>query len=258
MKNIVVVGGGMVAHRFVEALRARDTDGAYRITLCAEEPRRPYDRVALTSYFTGRHPEDLELGDPELWNDPLVTLRRDHRIDSIDREAQTVTAADGTTLEYDHLVLATGTYAWMPPIKGSDLPGVFVYRTLDDVAEIRGYVETLRAERGGVLRGAVLGGGLLGLEAAGALQELGLTATVIQSGPRLMNVQVDEAGGVALKRLVEKLGVKVLVNHRSEKFTKGKTGAVGGVSFDDGGQLLADVVIVATGVRPRDELARAM
>lgn len=258
MKNIVVVGGGMVAHRFVEALRARDTAGEYHVTVCAEEPRRPYDRVALTSYFTGRHPEDLELGDPALWSDPLVTLRRDHRIDSVDREARTVTASDGTVLAYDHLVLATGTYAWMPPIKGSELPGVFVYRTLDDVAAIRGYVETLRAERGGVLRGAVLGGGLLGLEAAGALQELGLNATVIQSGSRLMNVQVDEAGGIALKRLVEKLGVKVLVNHMTERFTKGKTGAVGGVTFNDGAQLLADVVIVATGVRPRDELARDM
>jgi nitrite reductase (NADH) large subunit len=258
MKNIVVIGGGMVAQRFVEALRARDEAGEFRVTVCAEEPRRPYDRVALTSYFTGRHPEDLELGEPELWEDPLVSLRRDHRIDSVDREAKTVTAADGSVLEYDHLVLATGTYAWMPPIKGSDLPGVFVYRTIDDVAAIRGYVETLRAERGGVLRGAVLGGGLLGLEAAGALQALGLNATVIQSGPRLMNVQVDEAGGIALKRLVEKLGVKVLVNSMTERFTRSKTGAVGGVSFADGGQLLADVVIVATGVRPRDELARAM
>ena len=258
MNNVVVVGGGMVAHRFVEALRARDTAGAFHVTVCAEEPRRPYDRVALTSYFTGRHPEDLELGNPDLWKDPLVTLRRDHRIVSVDRAARTVTAADGTMTPYDHLVLATGTYAWMPPIKGSALPGVFVYRTLDDVAAIRGYVETLRAERGGVLRGAVLGGGLLGLEAAGALQELGLTATVIQAGPRLMNVQVDEAGGVALKRLVEKLGVKVLVDQRTAKFTKGKTGTVGGVTFDDGGQLLVDVVIVAAGVRPRDELGQAM
>src|SRR6186713_2778970 len=142
-EHIVVVGGGMVAHRFVEALRARDEAGRYRVTVCAEEPRRPYDRVALTSYFTGRHPEDLELGDRALWDDPLVTLKRDHRIVGVDREARTVTAADSSVLTYDHLVLATGTYAWMPPLKGSDLPGVFVYRTIDDVAAIRGYVEGL-------------------------------------------------------------------------------------------------------------------
>jgi len=257
MKHIVVVGGGMVAHRFVEALRARDEVGEYRVTVCAEEPRRPYDRVALTSYFTGRHPEDLELGDRGLWDHELVTLRRDHHVESIDRQAQTVTAADGTTLEYDHLVLATGTYAWMPPIKGADLSGVFLYRTMDDVAAIRGYVEQLRVDKGGALRGAVIGGGLLGLEAAGALQALGLSATVVQAAPRLMNVQIDEAGGVALKRLVEKLGVNVMVDAMTDRFTRGKTGAVGGISFADGGELLADVIIVAAGVRPRDELAKA-
>jgi nitrite reductase (NADH) large subunit len=254
-EHIVVVGGGMVAHRFVEALRSRDTDGAYRVTVCAQEPRRPYDRVALTSYFTGRDPEDLELGEPSLWDDPLVELRRDHTVVGIDRDAQTVTAANGDVTAYDHLVLATGTYAWMPPIKGADLSGVFLYRTIDDVAAIRGYVEALRAERGGVLRGAVIGGGLLGLEAAGALLELGLTATVVQSAPRLMNVQVDEAGGAALARLVTKLGVSVLVNARTERLVPGRTGAVGSLKFDDGSEIAADVVIVAAGVRPRDELA---
>jgi len=262
-EHVVVVGGGMVAHRFVEALRSRDTEGHYRVTVCAEEPRRPYDRVALTTYFTGRHPEDLELGDRGLWDDPMVTLRRDHRIVAVDRDEQTVLAADGTIETYDHLVFATGTYAWVPPIKGADLPGVFVYRTIDDVAAIRGYVERLRAERGGgVLRGAVLGGGLLGLEAAGALQELGLVSTVIQSGPRLMNVQVDEAGGAALKRLVEKLGVSVRLDANTSRFAPGRSGsknsgAVGSVRFADGAELATDVVIVATGVRPRDELAAA-
>jgi len=256
-KHVVVVGGGMVAHRFVEALRSRDEHGQYRVTVCAEEPRRPYDRVALTSYFTGRHPEDLELGDRALWDDPLVTLKRDHRVTNIDREAGTVTAADGSVEPYDHLVMATGTYAWVPPIKGADLPGVFVYRTIDDVAAIRGYVETLRAERGGVLRGAVIGGGLLGLEAAGALQELGLTSTVIQSGPRLMDVQVDVAGGIALKRLVEALGVSIKVNAQTSRIVAGRTGGVASMTFADGGELATDVVIVATGVRPRDELGAA-
>ena len=256
MKHIVVVGGGMVAHRFVEALRARDSEGLYRVTVCAEEPRRPYDRVALTSYFTGRDPDELELGDRALWDDPLVTLRRDHRIVGIDREARTVTAVDGSTLTYDHLVLATGTYAWMPPMKGTDLPGVFVYRTIDDVAAIRGYVDSLRAERGGLLRGSVIGGGLLGLEAAGALQEMGLTSTVIQAAPRLMNMQVDEAGGIALKRLVEKLGVSVMVDAFTDRLVPNKQGRVGSIAFQGGGSTLTDVVIVAAGVRPRDELAK--
>ena len=170
-QHLVVVGGGMVAQRLVEALRDRDTAGTWRITVLAEEPRRPYDRVALTSYFSGRDADDLALGDPELWSDPLVTLVRDDAVTHIDRDAKTVTTAHGRTEHYDHLVLATGSSAWVPPIEGADLPGVFVYRTVDDVAELRGYVEKLSEDR--VVKGAVLGGGLLGLEAAGALQALG-------------------------------------------------------------------------------------
>ena len=125
-RHLVVVGGGMVAQRLVEALRDRDTAGTWRITVLAEEPRRPYDRVALTSYFSGRDADDLALGDPELWSDPLVTLVRDDAVTHIDRDAKTVTTAHGRTEAYDHLVLATGSSAWVPPIEGKDLPGVSV------------------------------------------------------------------------------------------------------------------------------------
>jgi len=257
-QQIVVVGGGMVAHRFTEAMRARDADGAYAITVLAEEPRRPYDRVALTSYFTGRHPEDLELGDPGLWEDPLVTLHRDARATEIDRAAKVVTDKHGKTYPYDHLVMATGSYAWAPPTEGADLPGVFVYRTIDDVAALRIYVEQRAQAQGRPVRGAVIGGGLLGLEAAGALQELGATSTVIQFNDRLMNLQVDPGGGAALRRLVEKLGVKVLVDTSTQAIKPDKTGRVGRLVFADGGQQMVDVVVFATGVRPRDELGREM
>ncbi|WP_430868848.1 nitrite reductase large subunit NirB [Demequina aurantiaca] len=255
-QRIVVVGGGMVAHRFTEAMRARDEAGTYAVTVLAEEPRRPYDRVALTSYFTGRHPEDLELGDRGLWEDPLVTLRRDARVTEIDREAKTVTDKDGQTYGYDHLVMATGSYAWAPPLEGAGLPGVFVYRTIDDVAALRIYVEQRAKEEGRPVRGAVIGGGLLGLEAAGALQELGATSTVIQSGDRLMNLQVDPGGGAALRRLVENLGVKVMVNTATKAIKANKTGRVGRLLFADGAEQLVDVVVFATGVRPRDELGQ--
>src|SRR5690554_6309263 len=120
-RHLVVVGGGMVAQRLVEALRDRDTDGSWRITVLAEEPRAPYDRVALTSYFSGRDPEDLALGDPSLWEDPRVRLVRDTRVTEIDREARTVTAVHNGTahtqvLGYDALVLATGSSAAVPPV----------------------------------------------------------------------------------------------------------------------------------------------
>src|SRR5690554_2183855 len=111
-QQVVVVGGGMVARRFAEAMRDRDSAGQFAITMLADEPRAPYDRVALTTYFTGRDPEDLALGDPALWDDPLVTLKRDTAVASIDRDARTVTDASGVRYPYDHLVLATGSYAW--------------------------------------------------------------------------------------------------------------------------------------------------
>jgi len=256
MKSIVVIGGGMVAHRFTEALRSRDTANRYSVTVLAEEPRAPYDRVALTSYFTGRDPEELSLGEPHLWEDDAVTLRRDTRVTAIDREGRTVTDHYGRSYEYDHLVLATGSYAWVPPTEGADLPGSFVYRTIDDVAALRAWVEERTRAEGRTLRGAVIGGGLLGLEAAGALQELGCISTVIQFNDRLMNLQVDEGGGHALRRLVEELGVAVRTSTSTSAIKATRDGRVGRLVFADGGEQLVDVVVFATGVRPRDELGR--
>ncbi|NLF05135.1 MAG: FAD-dependent oxidoreductase, partial [Actinomycetales bacterium] len=256
-RHLVVVGGGMVAQRLVEALRDRDTEGAWRVTVLAEEPRAPYDRVALTSYFSGRDPDDLALGDPELWHHPLVRLVRDDAVTHIDRESKTVTTASGRTEHYDHLVLATGSKAAVPPIDGIDLPGVFVYRTLDDVAELRGWVDGKAKELGRPVRGAVIGGGLLGLEAAGALKALGAFCTVIEFGTHLMAVQVDLGGGEALRRLINQFGVAVRTTTETKKMRSNRRGSVGRLDFADGGRLDVDVVVVAIGVRPRDELASA-
>ncbi|MFE7407737.1 nitrite reductase large subunit NirB [Isoptericola sp. NPDC057559] len=266
-RHVVVVGGGMVAQRFVEALRARDAAGAWRVTVFAEEPRTPYDRVGLTRYFEVRDAEELTLGDPALWDDPLVDLRRDCAVTSIDRAARTVTDRLGRVHAYDELVLATGSSAAMPPIDGNDLPGVFVYRTIDDVAALRGWVEAKREAgrvetRGGVVerpvRGAVVGGGLLGLEAAGALRALGAQATVIQFGTHLMDVQIDLGGGHALKRLINDKGISVRTDTATTAIRPHRrTGHVGRMEFADGGRLDVDVLVMATGVRPRDELARA-
>ena len=253
-RHLVVVGGGMVAQRLVEALRDRDTAGTWRVTVLAEEPRRPYDRVALTSYFSGRTPEELGLGDPALWDDPLVSLVRGDKAVGIDRDARVVTTESGRTFAYDHLVLATGSYAWVPPMEGADLDGVFVYRTLDDVAALRGYVTNLSEQR--QVRGVVLGGGLLGLEAAGALDALGARATVLQVDTHLMSAQVDLGGGEALRRLVNRLGIGVRVQSMTTRVVPHRRGGVGRVELADGTRLDADVVVVAAGVRPRDELGR--
>jgi nitrite reductase (NADH) large subunit len=258
-RRVVVVGGGMVAQRFVEALRARDEAGAWRVDVFAEEPRLPYDRVQLTKYFEARDADDLALGDPALWSDPLVTLHRDVKIDSIDRAARTVTDRLGRVHPYDELVLATGSSAAVPPIPGNDLPGVFVYRTVDDVAALRGWVEQKRRDypEGKPVRGAVIGGGLLGLEAAGALKALDAHATVIQFGTHLMDVQTDLGGGQALQRLINGKGIGVRCNTATQVMRPHRrTGHVGRLEFADGGRLDVDVVVLATGVRPRDELAR--
>ena len=257
VQHVVVVGGGMVAHRFVDAMRSRDEPGRFRISVLAEEPRAPYDRVALTSYFTGRDPAQLNLGQGELWSDPLVRLRKGTKALEVDRKHQHVVLQSGERVEYDHLVLATGSFPWVPPVPGADLRGCFVYRTIDDVAELRGYVETLRRQpTDGPLRGVVIGGGLLGLEAAGALKALQLDCTVVEFAPRLMALQVDEGGGQALRRLIEGLGVAVRTGTATAK-VHGRLGRVSTVEFTDRQRVPADVVVFATGVRPRDELARA-
>lgn len=254
-RQLVVIGGGMVARRLIDALRARDEAGQWAVTLLCEEPRAPYDRVALTSYFTGRDPEDLALGGQEIWDDPLVTIRRGVAATGIDREARTVATSDGRTLVYDSLVLATGSYAAVPPVPGKDLRGAFVYRTIDDVAELRAYVEALRTEHDRPLRGAVVGGGLLGLEAAGALRALEVESTVVEFAPRLMPLQVDEGGGEALRRLIEGLGVTVRTGTATSKIA-GRHGRVSRMEFAEGPALDVDVVVFAVGVRARDELAR--
>ncbi len=247
----------MAAHRLVEALVDRDGGRTWQVTLLAEEPRAPYDRVALTSYFTGRDPDDLALGDPGLWSKPGVALRRGLAATAIDRDARTVTTADGEVLGYDALVLATGSSAFVPPIKGHDLPGAFVYRTLDDVAELRGWVERLRGSRQPGLRGAVIGGGLLGLEAANALRELDVHTTVVELAPRLMALQVDDGGGEALKRLIGGLGIEVRTGTATQAVRAGRHGRVAALAFDDKAAIDLDVVVFAAGIRPRDELASA-
>ena len=254
-KRLAVVGGGMVAHRLVEALRDRDPDGTWSVDLYCEESHAPYDRVALTSYFSGKSPADLVLGGQDLGDDPLVTVHLGTAVTAIDAAARTVQVG-GAAAPYDALVLATGSSAFVPPVTGADLPGAFVYRTIEDVQTMEAWVQGLAA--GGVaVKGVVVGGGLLGLEAAGALHGLGVATTVVEFADRLMPLQVDEGGGAALRRIVEGMGVEVRTSTASAALHAGADGRVAAMEFADGTKVEADVVVFATGVRPRDELARA-
>ncbi|HEY2985705.1 MAG TPA: nitrite reductase large subunit NirB, partial [Jatrophihabitantaceae bacterium] len=251
-EHVVVVGNGMVGQRFVEALRERDAQRRWRVTVLAEEPRPAYDRVNLSSLFDGNSADDLTVVADGCYDDGAYTLRLGDAVASIDRAARAVTTVRGRTVSYDALVLATGSYPFVPPVPGRDLPGCFVYRTIDDLDAIRAAAQSV--PRKGRRAGLVIGGGLLGLEAARALRLLGLSPHVVELAPRLMPLQVDEGGGQLLRRLIEDLDVTV---HCST--------SVAGIERD-GGRLLVvlangteldvDLVVFSAGIRPRDQLAR--
>ena len=247
--TIVLVGHGMVGQRFLEALADQGAIAGARVVVLCEEPRPAYDRVHLTSYFSGTGPDGLALADADFMTRHGVELHLGDPAVAIDREARTVTARSGLTVAYDTLVLATGSYPFVPPVPGKDAEGCFVYRTIEDVQAIEEYAAGSRT-------GAVVGGGLLGLEAAGALKGLGLTTHVVEFAPRLMPVQVDEGGGEALRRIVAGLGVEVHTGVGTQEVVTGGNGAVVGMRLSDDSLLETDLVVFSAGVRPRDQLAR--
>ena len=253
-RRIVVIGAGMVAHRFVESLTS-SSEESFILTVLGEEGRHPYDRVGLTGFFEGKDHEELGL-DTAPFADPRVRFLAGDPAVHIDREARRVTTATGQSLPYDTLVLATGTSAVRLKLTGADLPGSFVYRTLGDLEEMRAFVVRRSAELGRPLVGHVVGGGLLGLEAAGALQGLGVDATVVQSSDRLMSAQLDLPAGQALGRLIGAKGMRVRTQSRTSALTAATDGAVSGISFRGGEHEASDVVVFTVGVSPRDELAR--
>ena len=253
-RRVVVVGGGMVAHRFVDSLTSR-VEGDTVITVLGEEPRAPYDRVALTSFFDGATAEELTL-EQRVFEHEGVRLHTGVRATRIHRRERVVATDDGARHPYDALVLATGSYAARLAVDGFELPGCFVYRTLDDVAALRAFVEDRARRLGRPPKGMVIGGGLLGLEAAGALQGLDVTPTVVQAADRLMSAQLDLPAGDALRRLIESRGIRVLTSSITTRLDPGPSGDVAGLEFSDGGYEHADVVVFTVGVRPRDELAR--
>ncbi|WP_269456462.1 nitrite reductase large subunit NirB [Nocardia terpenica] len=251
-RTVVVIGHGMVGHRFVEALRARDTDGRWQVIVLGEEPRAAYDRVGLSSYVGSWDARALALPGNEYAGDDLVQLRLGVRAEALDRAARKVTASDGTVIAYDAVVLATGSYAFVPPVPGHDRPECFVYRTIEDLDGIR----DAAAAAGPGAVGVVVGGGLLGLEAANALRLMGMTPHVVEFAPRLMPVQVDEGGGAILEQLVTELGLHVHTGVGTSSVEPAENGAGLRVSLSDDSVIDASLVVFSAGIRPRDELAR--
>lgn len=246
MMRLVIVGNGMAAWRLCRALSEREAPGARSITLVSEERRTAYDRVHLTSILHGRPAEDLSLASALWYRDRSIELVLGDPACDIDRGRCIVRAVSGREIPYDRLVLATGSNPMVPPVEGIPGPGVFVYRTVGDVEAIRE-----AATRG--RRAAVLGGGLLGLEAAQALQHRGLEVDVFELGNRLLGRQLDARGSERLREIIERTGLRVHLRHRVHRIS-----AVGEriqVESDHARQEV-DFVVVAVGIRPRDELAR--
>ena len=244
--RLLVIGNGMVGQRFLESLPA---DAPCSVTVLAEEPRPAYDRVQLSSFFSGKSADELSLVDAGFFEKNGIALSLSERAVAIDRKQRRVRTSGGRELEYDILVIATGSYPFVPPVPGRDRPHCHVYRTIEDL-------EAIRASSEGARAGAVIGGGLLGLEAAKALRDLGLQTHVVEFAPRLMALQVDDGGGSMLRRKIEALGVHVHTSKSTKEITAG-TDLRHRMTFADGGALEVDVIVFSAGIRPRDELARA-
>ncbi|HVS39579.1 MAG TPA: nitrite reductase large subunit NirB [Gemmataceae bacterium] len=246
-KTVVVVGNGMVGHRFCERLVEFDADHAYRIVTFCEEPRPAYDRVHLTKYFEHRQAEKLALAAPDWHQQNGIDLYVGDRATEIDRARRVVRSARGREIAYDAVVLATGSAPFVPPVPGIDKKGVFVYRTIEDLEKIIAYGQAIR-------KAAVIGGGLLGLEAAKAAYDLGLETHVVEFAPRLMPRQIDETGSRVLVGKINALGVQVHLNKNTKEILG--NGKVEGMAFADGGQLDVKMIVVSAGIKPRDDLAR--
>lgn len=248
-RQLVVVGNGMVGHRFLEELADAGGLETWDVVVFGEERRLAYDRVHLSTYFAGATAADLALTTADDYARLGVRVITGDPVIEIDPGAQLVHSEKGRTIAYDAVVLATGSAPFVPPIRGATGPGRFVYRTLDDLDEIRRFGT-------GRQRGAVIGGGLLGLEAANALANMGLETHVVELASHLMAAQLDEPGGELLEARVRELGIRVHTSRRTVEILHGAHGPER-VRFGDGDELAVDLVVFSAGIRPRDELARA-
>jgi nitrite reductase (NADH) large subunit len=245
---VVVIGCGMVSHRFCERLVDYDTDREHEIVVIGEEPRPAYDRVELTSYLGGRTAVELLLADSSWYAERRIRLLIGQPAIAIDRERRVVVAGSSEELPYEVLVLATGSRPYVPELRGADKPGVFLYRTIEDL-------DAIVAAARGVRCAAVLGGGLLGLEAAKAVKDLGLETHVVELAPRLMPRQLDAAGAALLKRNIQALGVHVHIGRRTTSVLGAER--VEAIELDNGDRIEVGLVVVSAGIVARDELARA-
>jgi nitrite reductase (NADH) large subunit len=247
-QNLVVIGNGMVGQKLLDQLAESGATARYAITVLCEEPRPAYDRVQLTAYFSGSSAADLALVEQTFFDTHGIALQLNCRSVAIDRDKRQVHSAAGACFDYDKLVLATGSYPFVPPIPGHDRDGCYVYRTIEDLDAIRQGRQWPQQRRGGRRRPARP-------RSAKALKDLGLKTHVVEFAPRLMAVQVDEGGGRILRGKIEALGVMVHTEKNTQEIVDG-SGMRHRMRFVDGSELESDLIVFSAGIRPRDELAR--
>lgn len=247
-KRIIVVGNGMVGHNFLATMAESDNASEFELITFSEEPRLAYDRVQLSKYFSGATAADLALTTESEYDDCGITYLKNEKVLEIDADNKTITTSTGRIEGYDKLVLATGSYPFVPPIPGRDQDHCLVYRTIEDLEAISASAEVSKT-------GVVVGGGLLGLEAANALKEAGLDTHVVEFAPRLMAVQLDEGGGNLLRHKIESLGVSVHTEKNTKEIVAGEECRYR-MNFADGSHLETDMILFSAGIRPQDELAR--
>ncbi len=247
-QRVLVVGNGMVGHKFVDSMLATSSIDQYEVITFSEEPRLAYDRVQLSSYFSGATADDLMLTSEGYYQDNGINYVLNERVAEINREEKYVVTDSGRKEAYDSLVLATGSYPFVPPIPGNDQEHCLVYRTIEDLEAI---TESAKCSKVGV----VVGGGLLGLEAANALKNLGIEAHVVEFAPRLMAVQLDEGGGELLRKKIEDLGVGVHTEKATTEIVAGEQRRYR-MNFADGSHLETDMILFSAGIRPQDALAK--
>lgn len=246
-KNIVIIGNGMVGFKFCEKLLSKSDK--FNIVVFGEEPRVAYDRVHLSEFFSGKSADDLSMAPLQWYNEKGITLHLGDAVQTIDRQTQLIYSAKGITQSYDYLIFATGSAPFVPSLPGVDKEGVFVYRTIEDL-------EAMQAYSGKAKKAAVMGGGLLGLEAAKALIDLGINETyVVEFAPRLMPRQIDTNGSKLLQTKLSALGLQVFLNKNTASVLG--NGHIEGLQFADDTVLELDMLVISAGIRPRDELAKA-
>ncbi len=246
--KLIVIGNGMVGHHFIEQMIQSGAHEEYQVTVFGEEKTLAYDRVHLSEYFSGKGYSDLAMTDGSLYVDNQILCETNAKVVGINQNEKTVTLEDGRDAAFDKLVLATGSYPFVPPIPGASRDNTFVYRTLDDLDDIREAAKTAKV-------GTVVGGGLLGLEAANAVKNLGLTTSVVEFAPRLMPVQLDDAGGSLLKNMIESLGVDVHTSTATTQIVDGEE-CVHRMEFADDRFIETDLIVFSAGIRPQDALAK--